>query len=79
MTYPGKLNMVPVLYSRTLFFIHSKCKSLHSKCKGLLIPNSQGIPPHPPPLGNHKYILYVCESVSILYIGSFVPYFRFHI
>ena len=32
-----------------------------------------------PLLGNHRSVLYVCESVSILQIGSFVPYFRFHI
>ena len=31
----------------------------------LLIPNSQSFPP-PPPLGNHRSVLYACESVSIL-------------
>ena len=30
----------------------------------------------PLPLGNHKSVLYVCESVS--WINSFVSYFRFH-
>ena len=31
----------------------------------------------PLPLGNHKSILYVHEFVSVLLIGSFVPYFTF--
>ena len=44
-----------VLYIRTLLFIHSKCNSLH-----LPTPNSKL------PFGNHKSVLYVCESVSIL-------------
>ena len=52
----------PVLYSRTLLFIHSKCNRLH-----LPTPNSQSIPlPHLLPLGNHKSVLCVCESVSVL-------------
>ena len=38
-------------------------------------PNSS----HSLPLGNHKSLLYACESVSVLYTGSFVPYFRFYI
>ena len=29
--------------------------------------------------GNHKSDHYACESVSVSWIGSFVPYFRFHI
>ena len=56
------LNIVPCAISRTLLFIHSLCNSLH-----LLIPNSQSTPLPPPlPLGNHKSVLYVCESVSVL-------------
>ena len=31
------------------------------------------------PVGNHKSVLHVYESVSVLKIGSFVPYFTFHI
>ena len=46
---------------KTLFFIQSLYSSLY-----LLIPNSQSIPPPPHPLGNHKSVLYVCESVSVL-------------
>ena len=50
----------PVLYSRTLLFIHSECNSLH-------LPNVNSLSiPLPPPLGNHKSDLYVCESVSLL-------------
>ena len=60
MVYPSRLDIVPVLHSRTLF-IHSKCNSLH-----LLTPNSQSIA-LPFPLGNHKSILCGCESVSDLH------------
>ena len=49
----------PVLYSRTLLFIHSMYNSL---C--LLTPNSHSIPPPPPTpppaVGNHKSVLFVC-------------------
>ena len=67
----------PVLYSRTSLLIHSKTNSLH-----LPTPNSQSLPlptlshTH---IGNHKCALHVCEPVSVLQIGSPVPYFRFHI
>ena len=30
-------------------------------------------------LGNHKSVLYICESVSVSQISSFASYFRFHI
>ena len=36
-------------------------------------------PSRPFPFGNKKSVLYVCESVSVLQISSFVSYFRFHI
>ena len=39
MIYPRKLDIVPVLYSKTLLFIQSKCNSLY-----LSTPNSQSIP-----------------------------------
>ena len=46
----------------------------------LLIPDSQRIPPPPfLPLGNPKFVLCVCESVSLLQISSFVSCFIFHI
>ena len=41
--YHRILNIVPVLYSRTLLFIHLICNSLR-----LLTPNSQCFPPLPP-------------------------------
>ena len=48
--------------TRFLLFIHSMCNSLH-----LFVPNSQSIPPPAPslPLGNHKPVLYVCESANL--------------
>ena len=60
----------PVLCSRTLF-IHSKCYSLY-----LPTPNSQSIPLLLFCLGKHNSDPY--ESFSVLYVGSFVPYFRLH-
>ena len=52
----------------TLSFIHSIYNSLYP-----LIPHSQSVPlPSPLPLGNHKSILYVYESVSVLYIDKFI-------
>ena len=60
-----------MLYGRTLLFIHSKCDGLHMQPQTLSASLSL-----PLPLGNHKPVLF--ESVSILQIGSFVPYFRFH-
>ena len=58
---PGDWIQFPVLHSRTLPFIHSKCNSLH-----LPTPNSHSITLPPClPLGNHKSDLYVCESVSV--------------
>ena len=35
--------------------------------------------PVPSPLGNHKCILHVHESISVLQTGSSVSHFRFHI
>ena len=31
------------------------------------------------PFGNHKFVLYICESISVLYIHSFVSFLRFYI
>ena len=47
-----------MLYSRTSF-IHPICNRLH-----LLLPISQSFPSPETPLGSHKSVLYVCESVS---------------
>ena len=68
------LYIVPVLCSKTSLLTLSKCNSLY-----LPTPNSQSIPLPPSSPGCCKSSLHVCESVSILYIGSSVPYFRFHI
>ena len=65
---------LPVLHSRTLLFIHPTYNSLH-----LLISNSQSVPPLSSlSFGNHKSILYVCESLSVSLISSFVSYLRLH-
>ena len=47
-------------------------------CVCMLIPNFN-LSPSPFPFGNHKSVLYVCESVSASQISSFVSYFRYHI
>ena len=53
---------LPMLYSRTLLSIHPMDNSLH-----LLITSSQSFShPNPLPLGNHKSVLYVCESAFVL-------------
>ena len=38
------------------------------------IPVSQFIPPPFPRLGNHKFVLHICDSISALQISSSVPY-----
>ena len=60
---PGDWIQFPVLHSRTLLPVLSKCDSFH-----LPTPNSRSIPllPCPPAVGNHRSVLYVCESVSDL-------------
>ena len=35
--------------------------------------------PFPVPFANHKFVFYVCEPISVLYIDSFVLFFRLHI
>ena len=66
---------IPELYGIFLFLIYFICSSLY-----LLIPYLLFVPSSIPlPFGNHKLVFYICESVSLLYIHSFVLYFRFHI
>ena len=64
------LGISPVLYHRTLL-IHPTYDSLHLPAPLLVRPSL--------PLGTGKPVLCVCEPVSVLLIGPFVPYFRFHI
>ena len=70
LVYPRRLDTVPSAISRTLLFIYAIYNNLP-----LLTPNSQFIPPpsHSPLATS---LISVCESVSVLWIGSFVPYFR---
>ena len=48
-----------VLYSRSLLLFYFKYSNVY-----MSIPNSQFIPLPPLPFGNHKFVFYVCESVS---------------
>ena len=58
----------PVLYGRTLLFMHSVYNNLH-----LLIPN-----PHCLPLPHSNHSLFSkSDSVSVLWMSSFVSYFRY--
>ena len=60
MVYHSIVNIVPMLYSTTLLFIHSINASFH-----LVIPKSQSVPfPPPLPLGNWQSLLCICDSVS---------------
>ena len=55
------LSRVPVLHSRSLlvtYFIHSSVY--------VSIPISQFIPLPPFPSGNHKFVFYICDSISVL-------------
>lgn len=63
-----------VEYSSLCYIVGPCCPSILSQ----LASTNPKLPVHPvpSPLGNHKPVLYVCESVSILQTGSFVPYFR---
>ena len=59
--YHRILNVVPcAIQWGWHLFIHSLYNSIH-----LLIPNSKSVAlPYPLP-GNHKTVIYVCESVSV--------------
>ena len=57
---PGDWIEFPVRYSRTSWLIRAQWKSLHPPT-----PNSPSILLPPPPLGNRKSVLCVCESVSV--------------
>ena len=57
----------PRTFNKTSLLIHPVHTSFH-----LLAPHSQSILP-----GNHRSVLYVCESVSVSQISPLVSYFRF--
>ena len=63
----------PVLYNRTLLFIHSKCNHLHQ-----LTPNSQWIPLPPPTLATTRLLsisvslLLFCRQVYLCHILDFM-------
>ena len=63
----------PVIYSRTLLFIHSIYNSLH-----LLIPNSQSIPPRSPPPRQPQvcslclWVCFLCLWVCFCFIDRFI-------
>ena len=59
--------LFPVLYGKSLLLIYFMCSSLHR-----FIPVSSFIIPPTFTVGNHKFVCYVCESVSVLYTDSFV-------
>ena len=67
-----------VLHSRSLLVIYFIYKSVY-----MSIPISQFIPLSLLNPGNHKLIFYICKSVSVWEISSFVSFFffffRFHI
>ena len=74
----------PVLYRKLNIAYPFSMHSLHSPSIPLFIHLSVivCIPIHPSqllPLGNHKSVLHVCESISVLQIGAFMAYFRCHI
>ena len=69
---PGDLIAFPVLYSGTVF-LH-KCNSLHLPTPTTVHPSSSRLP-----LSNHKSVLCVCVSHSVLQMDSFAPCFRFHV
>lgn len=70
--YSKTLTMVPTLYSGTLLFIlDAVVLSANLNC--LIYPS-----PTPFPFGNHTFVFYVYESVSVFQISLFVLCRRFH-
>ena len=72
MVYPKRLSIVPCAV---------QLGTLYLTILNVMVYISLPQTPHPSqsfpgPLGNHKSVLYICEAVSVLKIGSSVPYFR---
>lgn len=54
----------------------------HLFCRELCVHISLNLPislSTPLPPGNHKFYFHTCDSISVLQISSFVPFFRYHI
>ena len=66
--------------SSLCYTVGSHCLSLLNVILCIYLPQTPS-PSHflPLPLGNHKSVLHVCESISVLLIDLFVPYIRFHV
>ena len=61
-----------MLYSSSLLIIYFIHSSVY-----MLIPSSYfNIPPTSFPFGNHTFVFYVFESLSVLKISSFVSFFK---
>ena len=73
--YHSTLTMVPYTRQQDVVFYPFCIEQFASPNPKLLIHPS----PTCFPVGSHKCILYVCDSLSVLQISSFVSYFRFHI
>ena len=73
MLYPKRLDTVPCAVQKDLIAYPFRMSELAA--------TNAKLPIHPSslPLGNHKCVLHGCESASVLWIGSSVPYYRFHI
>ena len=67
-------------YSSLCYTVGPCCLSILNVTVCIYYPRTPNpsLPLPPLHLGNHKSVLYVCESLSVSQIGSFVPYFRFH-
>ena len=59
-----------VLYSRSLLFISFMHSSMY-----MLIPHISHILPITIPSDKHNFVFYVCESISVLEISSFILFF----
>ena len=59
-----------VLYSRSLLAIYFIYSSVY-----MSIPTFQLIPSPDSPPGSHKFVFYICNSISVLQVSSFVPFF----
>ena len=59
MGYYEILNIVPVLYSRSLLLFYTQYSVS-------INPKFQIYPSPPFPFGNHKFVFHVCEAISVL-------------